>query len=453
MPKRTTPIRHADRYAQLPDAFLKYLRLHLRGFRRETVPVQLALMGMIMQAPTKFREHVAQENWASFHYKELDRKFGRGKFGKINQRLGLFDVLKDELGREAWSKVEGRTKSYRLTDAVTDLRTKFLAGVTRRKTNLLSEDGEIMRTQPKQAVNAKRTTKEGLRVTRAGWHGKPVNTAVPVNQEMLKRLMLVIEAYQYRQQFGFQGGLFHPEPDPQYLAELRAEVQLIFHLSTDLANPGFVVHRYAESPSGRLFANGTNLQNAYRPVRQAALHGMFDYDIENCHFAILSQMAQTHGYQAQAVKFYLDNKTPVRRGLAEKYGVSLKQVKLALIALVYGATFSERPKDALPRILGGILKAREFYADSMFLALQEDVKAARSAILKGHPVNRQKLKNLRGLVMDMRENAPRQQLAHLLQGVESVALESAHDLYADQVVLLQHDGFTATDLLDTKAIE
>ena len=55
--------------------------------------------------------------------------------------------------------------------------------------------------------------------------------------------------------------------------------------------------------------------------------------------------------------------------------------------------------------------------------------------------------------MAVRKNAPRQQLAHLLQGVESVALEAAHDLHADQVVLLQHDGFTATDLLDTRAIE
>lgn len=434
---------HADRYAQLSDSFLKYLRRYLPGFRAEPVRVQIAILGMIMQAPTKYRQHSYYQGWASFNYQELERKFGRGRFAGINESLGIFLSVDD------WSKVEGRTKPYMLTDLVTDIRAKFLAGVTRRTTHLLTEDGQIQRTLPVQAVEAKANSGQ----TRKGWKGKSVRTAVPVNQYMLKELMTSIGALLYQAEHGFpQGNLFHDHPDPDYLRELYDEARVILHLSRNKIANGFVTHRYAESDSGRLYARGVNLQNAYRPVRQAALDGMYDYDIENCHYSILDQMAHKHGYECGAVKQYLANKEPVRRALAVEFDVNVNQVKQALIALVYGATFSEEPQHALPKVLG-VEKALAMYQHPQFLALRDDVAAARSAILRGHPVTRQTIKNMRGLTINVKKHDARQQLAHLLQGVEAVALEAAHRLYPDHIVLLQHDGFTSTRPLDHKAIE
>ena len=434
---------HADRYAQLSDSFLKYLRRHLPGFRAEPVRVQIAILGMIMQAPTKYRQHSYYEGWASFNYQELERKFGRGKFAGINESLGIFLSVDD------WSKVEGRTKPYMLTDLVTDIRAKFLAGVTRRTTYLLTEDGQIQRTMPAQAVEAKANSGQ----TRKGWKGKRVKTAVPVNQYMLKELMVTVGALLYQAEHGFpQAHLFHDRPDPDYLRELYDEARVILHLSRNKIAPGFVPHRYAESDSGRLYARGVNLQNAYRPIRQAALDGMYDYDIENCHYSILDQMAHKHGYECGAVKHYLADKKNVRASLAVEFDVNVNQVKRALIALVYGATFSEDPQHALPKVLG-VDKARAMYQHPQFLALRDDVAAARSAILRGHPVTRQTIKNLRGLTINIKKHDARQQLAHLLQGVEAVALEAAHRLYPDHIVLLQHDGFTSTRPLDHKAIE
>lgn len=438
---------HKHRYAQLSESFLKYLRRHLVGFKGEPVSVQVALLGMIMQAPTKFRQHDHYEGWARFHYLELEKKFGRGRFKAINQRLGVFHVHQDG-GRDDWSLVEGRTKAYQLTDKVTDLRGKFLQGVTRRLTHLLTEDGDIQRTLPSQAVEAK--GRDGQ--TRKGWKGHSVRTDVPVNQFMLRLLMDGIQAEKYAQEFGFQQALFHQPTDPKYLDELDNEVRMAFHLTRNKLAFGVLPHRYVESDSGRLYAKGFNLQNAYRPVRQAALHGFYDYDIENCHYSILEQMAARHGYQCQAIKHYLTNKKQVRQSLAAELDIKVKDAKQALIALVYGATFSVDPHHALPELLG-VEKAQAMYRHPLFLSLGEDVAAARSAILKGHPVVRQTIKNLRGLTMDVRKHDEKQQLAHLLQGVEVVALEAAHKLYPDHIVLLQHDGFTATRLLDSKAIE
>jgi len=446
MPKRTS---HANRYAQLPDAFRKYLVRYLPRFGREPPQVQARLVGMILQAPSKYRQHEHYEGWASFTYQGLEKRFGRNKFKAINERLGLFHVHQDDVGRDEWSTKQSFTKAYQLTDKVTDLRGKFLQGVTRRTTDILTEDGDIQRNLPSQAVEAK--GHDGH--TRVGWKVR-VETAIPVNEAMLKKLLLVVEAHQYGREHGItQAALFHPVPDPAYLKELRDETRMVLQMSRNRIAPGKFIHRYQQSGSGRLYAKDVNLQNTYRLVRQAALHGFYDYDIENCHYSILDQMAQEHGYVCNAVRHYLINKKKVRESLAAEFGLTVDQVKTALIALVYGARFSMRSKDALPKILGGKEMAQRVYEHPVFRALRDDVAAARSAILSGQKVFRGKIENCRGMTISTTKADTRQQLAHLLQGVESVALEAAHSLYPEQIVLLQHDGFTSTTRLDSKAIK
>ncbi len=404
---------------------------------------------MIMQAPSKFRQHEHYEGWASFSYQGLEKKFGRGKFKEINDRLGIFHVHKDDIGRDEWSAKGGFTKAYQLTDKVTDLRGKFLEGVTRRTTDMLTEDGNIQRTLPKQAVEAK--GHDGH--TKVGWRVR-VKTAIPVNEAMLKKLLLAVEGHMYGREYGVtQAALFHPVPDPVYLKELRDECRMVLQISRNRIQQGIFIHRYHQTASGRLYARDVNLQNAYRPVRQAALHGCFDYDIENCHYSILEQMAAKYGHQCQVIKHYLSNKNQVRQSLATEFGLTIDQAKTALIALVYGARFSMRTKDALPKILGSEEIAKWVYVHPQFQAIRTDVAKARSAILAAQQVFRGSISNCRGMTISTAESDPRQQLAHLLQGVESVALEAAHRLYPDQIVLLQHDGFTSTARLDNKAIE
>jgi hypothetical protein len=191
-------------------------------------------------------------------------------------------------------------------------------------------------------------------------------------------------------------------------------------------------------------------------VRQAALHGLYDYDIENCHYSILAQMAHKHGYECTAINHYLANKKQVRQQLADAFGISIGQVKQALIALIYGARLSHRTEDALPEILGSATTTA--YENPLFLGLSNDIKGAGSAILKGQVISRQTIKSIRGLPMNLvdeggKKVSDKKLLAHLLQGVESLALECAHRLYPESIVLLQHDGWTSTKPLDIKAIE
>lgn len=182
--------------------------------------------------------------------------------------------------------------------------------------------------------------------------------------------------------------------------------------------------------------------------------GLYDIDIENCHYSILAQMAAQCGYQCTAILHYLNKKKPIRMGLVEQFGITEGQAKQALIALIYGARFSVRAKDALPKIFKKSPElAARIYEHPQFRVLRDDIAGARKAVLDAQEVSRRTIKNCRGLTINLDDSDRRQQLAHILQGVESAALEAACRLHPKDIVLLQHDGFTTLRPLDTAPIE
>lgn len=448
---RSKKVFHAHRYEQFDEAFLRYLARYLPGFKRQPIDVRLALCGMIYEAPTRYRAHSHHEGYSRFTWQELEQSFGRSGFTGINESLGLFEVLKDD-GREDWSMVEGRTKAYMLTEQVSTIRENFLKGCFRRRaTKLLTQDGKYLQTLPASAMAAK--NKDGQ--NRRGFQGLPVTTLVPVNLVQVKKLMVNIEARLLAHESGFvQGEIFSEVPNIRFLKALHQDAAMVVSKARHVGWLGNVLHRYCEIESGRVYAEGVgNLQNCYRVLREAAMAGLYDIDIENCHYSILAQMAASHGYQCTEVLAYLANKKQVRESIAAEFGISVRQAKDALIALIYGAKFSVRATDALPKIFNDTRLAAKIYQHPKFLALRNDIAGARAVVLKAQTVTLRTIKNCRGLTMRLDGSNERQQLAHLLQGVEVAALEAAYRLYPKEIVLLQHDGFAATCQLDTKRIE
>lgn len=442
---------HAHRYEQFDEAFLRYLARYLPGFKRQPKDVRLALSAMIYEAPTRYRAHSHHDGYARFTWQELAQSFGRGRFNAINDELGLFEILKED-GRESWSKAEERTKAYMLTEQVATIRADYLKGVFRRgDTRLMTQDGKYLQSLPASALAAK--NKDGQ--NRRGFHGLPVTSLVPVNLVQIKKLMVSIEARLLAHEAGFvTGELFSAPPNIKFLKALHQDAAMLVSKARNVNWPGRVLHRYIESESGRVYAATTpNLQNCFRVLREAAMAGLYDIDIENCHYSILAQMAAAHGHQCTVINDYLNNKRQFREALAAEFGISMRQVKDALIALIYGAKFSGREGDALPMIFNSKALAAKAYEYPMFVALRNDIAEARAVVLAAQEVNRRTIKNCRGLTIRLDDSNERQQLAHLLQGVEVAALEAACRLYPDEIVLLQHDGFTSTKLLDTERIE
>jgi hypothetical protein len=430
-----SPKSSANRDAYISGAFRQFLADSEVKFAALKSSDQLHLTSMISQTTTRFREHSHYLGCAFFGMHELESRFGRSKFKVINDTVNIFIVESE------WSKTEGRTKPFRLTQRFADLRTEFFSRRNTEATDLLAENGDLRHVVPQNALMYRRKTESSVELTREGWKGKTVTSAVQVNQTELQRLA---DHIQYELDAHDKGKREPGAIDRKHANFVLNDTQIILHNANNNVAPGYVIHRYQESISGRLYAKEVNLQNTHRQVRLAALHGLWDYDIENCHYSILQQMAERAGFECKAITFYLQNKSQIRSQLAQTVGATELQIKKALLAMVYGASMSTKPDAAIPETLGAIDIAITFYDQIFIRNLAREIKSATKVILASTKRQRGSIANLQNLKMTVKGKKSRQLLAHLLQGVEAVALEAAHDVYPGEIVLLQHDGFTAT---------
>lgn len=436
-----------------PELLVKQLAKDVPGFKRETPQVQAALASLVWIGATKLRQHTVHDGYMSFHHTEMEAQFG-GQFKAINGRLGFLDV------KDTWRwSADGKTtavftRGYRFSPIVQASRKAFLAKKAARLSRLLDATGTGFRKPPKAVAS---TDMDGASTTR--WraaNGSGSLSLVPVDVAALKLLQsyLAKKIVTWRRTGHAPRDLWMEYPSLDYLLDLHDKTAQIIRMAhTDVAGLGCVLHRYVESASGRLYAvNGANLQNAPAVIRQAALAGRWDYDVENCHFAIAAQMAKKAGFQCVAIEHYMAHKKAVRAEIADTIGISISQTKTCLLAVMYGARATTWHENAIPQAIGD--KAAALYALPLFANIATDVKLARAAILKQHKLNRQGgLVNAFDKSIKADDYTPEQRLAHLIQGVEALALRACIERHPSEIVLVQHDGFTAAKRLDVAALE
>lgn len=205
---------------------------------------------------------------------------------------------------------------------------------------------------------------------------------------------------------------------------------------------------YVESASGRLYAQGTNLQKISKEVREAALDGCWDYDVENCHYSILYQLCKQKGLELRFVKQYLTNKDELRTRITNKTGVPKPLVKQTLIALIYGSKPTTSDKSQLARTLG------ENYASS--ISENEDIKNIACDISKAQRLLLAEIQNgkcVNSMKKQKKCTSKSGVLSHILQGYESKVLNIVGSLYAQSLALLVHDGWVSRDRLDVGLLQ
>ena len=460
------------------EALVRQLCRDVPGFKDEAEAVQAALAEMVWIGDTKHRKHSVHEGYLSFHHTEFDKWFGSRQFKAINARLKFLEEKETGSQRNYRYRrkgddaaANGHTKPYRFSLTVEASRaTWFSKRITARTplTELLDASGKVFRKLPKAIASqdsAGNTTTRWQAINQAG-----SLSLVPINIASLKQFEKRIgkDAEIWKSTGRAPQDLFMPYPSLEALEELQEMVAKIYRMAhTEIAGRNNLLHHYVESESGRLFTTGTgaSLCGVPRELRKAALAGLWDYDVVNCHFAIIAQMARSSGVQCVAIEHYLDNTKEVRHEIAEAVGISYDETKTSLLSVMYGAK-SEAwywYKCAIPDAIG-IDAARRLHEFPPFAHIAADVKVARDAILDYNKPNRQGyLKNkfdksirvkatVRAKVKDTGKT-PEQCLAHLIQGVEAAALEACTELYPQEIILLQHDGFTATKPLDVAALE
>ena len=214
---------------------------------------------------------------------------------------------------------------------------------------------------------------------------------------------------------------------------------------------GNLLQLYQETSTGRIQGKGIHLQTVPRPIRYETLRdqGLFQYDIENCHYQVLEQISPM---DLPTVKKYNSDKLAFRRAISQQADITIKQAKTALISIIYGAT------DSTGYSLSETLADRTetFLSLPDIVGLFADIKTARKQIISSAPI----VENQHGkFILNAIEKPisadepPNSKLAHILQGYESQILNSILEIHAENVRLLLFDGFIADQKLNPLELE
>lgn len=187
---------------------------------------------------------------------------------------------------------------------------------------------------------------------------------------------------------------------------------------------------YEKIPNGRVTGLGVAVQNAPKEMRKALFCGSYDYDFQNCHYAILSQ---TGDYPT--ITEYVNNTNAWRNEIAQEIGATVKETKKCLLAMSYGATKGTNPSYcAIPQIIGSS-KATMFWKNNKVQALEAEVKIAGSK-LTGLPVYDKGLASAQ---------------SNKLQGIENEILAACtKDIIID---VPMYDGFIYNGDLDVEQLQ
>ena len=227
--------------------------------------------------------------------------------------------------------------------------------------------------------------------------------------------------------------------------------RLIILSNNDITGRGYLIHRYAEAGSRRLYAQGISLQNTSKLLRRVALNGLYDYDVENCHFSIFYQLADQCNYECEAIKYYLTHKKEIRDTIAKDIGITIEEIKMCLLALMFGAKMNTWKDNSIPQAIGQV-KSSALFKHSTFKAIADELSQGKKLILKGSTKRKATLINVMGKPISLKESS-NQKLSHIIQGIEAQALKACLTLYPDDIVLLMHDGFVSKKALDVPLIE
>lgn len=238
-------------------------------------------------------------------------------------------------------------------------------------------------------------------------------------------------------------------------ARQRMSALRLLKLSRNKMCSGEIPVLYEQKSTGRLTEVLFGLQNNEREVISAALHGMWDYDLQNAHFSIFSAWAKQLGHATPVVDEYVRNKTQIRRELTEHCQSNLEDIKQCLISLMYGAPLNANPDFArIPQILGET-EAKLFISHPFVKSLKQEISAIGKYIVNDTYTSRGCYVNAMGIEPPNfpKATAKFRLLSHALQGVEALALKTVVAQYGQDILLCMHDGWVSRTKLDCKQLQ
>mgnify|MGYP006427456203 CR=1 FL=1 len=393
------------------------------------------------------------------HWRSKIYMFGSAKqFDEANAILDWFTLeVKPKPGYSAGGWTMTSTAKEVCTSYMKESERYGLTGLEKRDCGLVTDEGKPYRT-PTDGIRSRTSSGNMSRFPR-----KTVKAAIEIDGENLHNFHYAAQAYligdpcppgfewvyeQWEDLRTGRGPNSGEDAAKRRSKMARDQASVMLDLAKRSSVAGYIIPTtYRESSAGRLYAeNAINLQRCVSEVRKVALKGCFDADISNCHWSLLAQMADRLGEPAPYIVKYLNKKQTTRAEIASAVGISIDDAKFLLLALVYGATLTRSPEEQTRAIEErlGMEAAERARVDQNVLDLYSDVRRIRKAVLADYADHSNKpgfIINDAGREIDMKVNV-REQLAHVLQGAESMALQAMMNALAPEIAVMQHDGLT-----------
>lgn len=408
----------------MPD-FRPLFRECIAGFREESEAVQVLINRVFwacVTAPADFASSDI-EFGAYLHSRYLGAIGGR--YGNVTRNFKKYIR-----GVEQGSNLTGRSNLYAPTS---DLIAAFQrCAISPDQLGWIDGDGvQLRNTKPRAAVNPKTST-GGMRSGR----GQPLS-CMPIHREDVQRLL-----------------------GEQPCADCQRSIYRLLALSKTSLDPNALPTRYTQhaDTGGRLFEEN-RLQETTRRVRSVALAGMWDYDIANCHFTLIAQLAERKGLKTPWIHDYLENKSARRSGIrnilevASGTAVDEADVKAGIIALAYGMSLYR--SKALSKIFRDARVANAFSVNPWIRAIRDEVLMCRRALLKPFKTKSGEylITNAHGLKQSFGAREYGRALSFLVTGVESAILDQVLQGWGSEIVLCIHDGWVSRTELPVQEIE
>ena len=437
--------------ACLDRSFLKAAEIY---FPKHEMRAYCALVMNTLLRPYPFR-HSQVADAVFVTSRDLEARFGRANFQRINSQLNWLEVVPLDDGRDykvGRGGATGIAKAYRVS--VSGLKAisggiKYLDEIS---TQLIVERGHLGK-----ALQASTTTKSKSR----GRFEMPL--CLHLNRRALLDLQLELTLLRDPNNritpslklLPLFEDLERLLPIERVRKLVRYQVQLAQLLAIMKAGShrshSAVFQRYTQSGSGRWYAQGNSisLQNLPREIRNVAFKGNYLIDIDCCHWSLLNQLAIRLGKDLPIIKLMLRNKSSFRGPIAIETGATVPSIKEGLISLLFGASL-EGTRSSLASLFDADQLSR-FRDDQKVLNLSLEIQSIRNSVIKFY---RGKTKKRGWLVNDVGKGLPlcsitgRQSLAFILQGAESQILSSIGSRWGRNMRLLLHDGFVSREDLD-----
>lgn len=276
-----------------------YLSDTLPGYASERAEPRRLISKMLTSAVPHWSEpaSVFTRRWKSNSGHSPDT------FRRVNQKYGLFDV------GEAFE--HGSALPYFPTEKTRSLRAEMPRAPVRRAKKVRKVWVDVPSEAEGRAINA-----GGLNIV----------GAVPLDRE----------AIQHFRDVGYKTikrSEYHKLDPSEYW---RDYASMLAAYLDNLTTPEHLPVDYYMGECGRVLGVGLGFQNMRKELRAAALNGLVDYDIKNCHIAIAAEEMTARGYTVPAMAEYDNDPDSIRLWLADAFGVRAKNIKTALLALLNG---------------------------------------------------------------------------------------------------------------------